>query len=349
MKIIQVCPRYYPDIGGVETNVKEISERLVKKGHIVEVVCTDPHGSYPKKDQINGINVTRFKSFAPHDAYFFAPEIIHYLKNCEGDIIHAHGYHAFPALFAAIASHGKRFIFTPHYHGRGHTRFRDFLLNFYNVVGKRIFQRADKIICDSEYEKELVMKKFPVPKERFVWIPIGINFYEFAPSLGPRDHHRLLYIGRIEKYKGIHHIIEALSKLDDYSLTIVGKGPYEDELHHLANILGVEPRITWKKDLSREDLIEEYMSAGIFISLSSFEAFGITVAEALASGLQVIVNNEGALREFVDGETCIGIESPSAASIIKTIISLKQISHYKKRILDWEEVVERIIEIYNDK
>lgn len=346
MKIIMVCPRYHPDIGGVETHVKEISERLVKRGHIVEVVCTDPRGVYPGKDLINGVHITRFRSFAPNDAYYFAPRMVFYLKKCEGSVLHAHGYHAFPALFASMAVQSKRFIFTPHYHGRGHTWFRNILLMGYNVVAKRIFYQADKIVCDSEYERELVMKKFPVQKDTFVLIPIGINVHEFSTFNATRDPQRLLYIGRIEKYKGIHHIIEALPALPEYSLVIVGKGPYEEELHQLARTLDVQHRITWKKDLSREDLIREYKSAGIFISLSSFEAFGITVAEALASGLQAIVNHEGALAEFIDGEMCIGIE-PSAERLVQAIHSLKAPSVYQKKIFDWDEVVEKIIQTYS--
>ena len=50
MKIIQVCQRYYPDIGGIETHVREISEMLVKRGYDIEVVCTDPTGKLPEKE-----------------------------------------------------------------------------------------------------------------------------------------------------------------------------------------------------------------------------------------------------------------------------------------------------------
>ena len=213
-------------------------------------------------------------------------------------------------------------------------------------MAKRIFYQADKIVCDSEYERKLVTKKFPVQKDKFVWIPIGINVHEFSAFNATRDPHRLLYIGRIEKYKGIHHIIEALPILQGYSLVIVGKGPYEEDLDNLAQTLGVQHKITWKKDLSREDLIREYKSAGIFISLSSFEAFGITVAEALASGLQAIVNHEGALAEFIDDEMCIGIE-PSAERLVQAIYSMKVSSSYKKKIFDWDEVVEKILQTYS--
>jgi glycogen synthase len=47
MKILQVCPRYYPSIGGVETHVKNISERLAEK-HDISVLATDFSGKLPK-------------------------------------------------------------------------------------------------------------------------------------------------------------------------------------------------------------------------------------------------------------------------------------------------------------
>jgi len=345
MKIIQVCPRYFPDIGGVETHVREIAERLVKKGHNVEVVCTDPGGVHPKTDFINGVSVTRFRSFAPHDAFFIAPKMAPYLKTLDAEILHAHGYHAFPAMFAMMAARDKRFIFTPHYHGKGHTPLRNMLLTFYNPIGKAVFSRANRIICVSEYERKLITVKFGIQDEKFVVIPNGLNLSEFSGITGMKNHQRILHVGRLEAYKGIQHIIEALPELPDYTLTLVGKGPYESELHQLATEKDVSDRITWKKDLSREELLQEYALAGLFISLSSFEAYGITVAEALVSGLQVIVNRNGALGEFVDGITCVGID-PSPENLVKAIQSMKPGQGYRKKVLGWDEVVKRIVEIY---
>jgi glycosyltransferase involved in cell wall biosynthesis len=114
LKIAQVCPRYHPDIGGVETHVREISDRLVKNGHEVEVITTDPTGKLRKSELINGVEVTRFRSLAPGDAYYLSPQIYPYLKKNAFDIIHAHSYHALPALFAALANPGSKLIFTPH-------------------------------------------------------------------------------------------------------------------------------------------------------------------------------------------------------------------------------------------
>jgi len=70
MKILFVTPRYYPHIGGVETHVQSIAERLVKRGYDVEVYATDPKGILPVIEVINGIKVRRFRSFAPNNAYY---------------------------------------------------------------------------------------------------------------------------------------------------------------------------------------------------------------------------------------------------------------------------------------
>lgn len=72
MIIAQVCPRYYPFIGGVETYVKETSERLVKRGFVVDVLTTDPTGRLPSEEIINNVKVKRFRSWAPNENYHFS-------------------------------------------------------------------------------------------------------------------------------------------------------------------------------------------------------------------------------------------------------------------------------------
>jgi glycosyltransferase involved in cell wall biosynthesis len=352
MKIIQVCPRYYPDIGGVETHVKEISERLVHRGFQVEVVCTDPTGKHPKEQAINGVKVKRFRSLAPGDAYFFAPQIYFYLKKQQCEVIHAHSYHALPALFAAFAKRGRKFIFTSHYHGGGHTFFRNLLHKPYKAVGSHIFKTADRVICVSNFEKRLVINHFGLPEANVKFIPNGINLEDFRNADKSKRGKIILYVGRLEKYKGIQFIIKALQSLDGYRLHIVGKGSYESALRKLAIKLGVEDRIVWLHDLPREKLIEQYKAAGVFVFLSSFEAFGIAVAEAIASRLPCIVANTSALKEFVDDRVCFGLYYP--ININKLADKIIKVSDFdmnfpafpKNKIKAWDEVVDDIENLY---
>lgn len=376
MKIVQICPRYSPDIGGVETHVKEISERLVKAGHDVEVITTDPTGKLDKRDTINGVKVIRFRSFAPGNAYYFAPQIYFYLKEHNFDVIHAHSYHAFPALLAALGRRERRFVFTPHYHRSGHTAFRNLLHKPYRLVGKVIFSRADSVICVSDYERKLVEADFRV-SGKTVKIPNGINLAEFehlraqqkdkgaesrtgkeiaggekAEKEKSQKEKILLYVGRLEEYKGVQYIIQSLPELQEFRLRIVGKGPYEAELRSMAKSLKVEGRVEWLKDLSRKELLECYADADIFLMLSSHEAYGITVAEALAAGTPCVVAKGSALEEFIDGKSCVGIETPVTAE--KTIKVLQNFETIKKEhssgrlkgIMDWNEVSARIEKEY---
>jgi len=62
MKIAKVCPRYHPYIGGIETHVKEVGERLAKKGFEVEVLLTDLFSKLPREEIIEKVKVKRFKS-----------------------------------------------------------------------------------------------------------------------------------------------------------------------------------------------------------------------------------------------------------------------------------------------
>jgi glycosyltransferase involved in cell wall biosynthesis len=356
VKIAQVCPRYYPDIGGVETHVQEISERLVKRGFKVEVVCTDPSGILRRHEIINGVTVTRFRSFAPGEAYYIAPQMYFYLKEQSYDLVHAHSYHALPALFAALAKNGRRMVFTPHYHRSGHTFVRDVLHKPYRLIGSGIFGKADKVICVSEHERRKVINDFNLPEGKVKVIPNGLDLEEFKNiEYGRKDDSKgkLLYVGRLEEYKGVQHIISALPLLRDSRLEIIGQGPYEHSLRKLAEKLLVTERINWYKQMTREELLRHYASVDVFIMLSRHEAYGITVAEALASGTPCIVAAGSALDEFVDGTRCLGIEAPvTTDKLVRAIWQLKE-SRIKNDmkignlpIHDWNDVTDELIEVY---
>jgi|AGTN01.1.fsa_nt_gi hypothetical protein len=178
LKIIQVCPRYKPQIGGVETVVEEISRRLSAKGHDVSVVTTDPSGVLPATETIDGVRVYRFPAYAPGDAYYFSLQLRRFLKKQDCDVVHAHGYHALPALFAKSCKYYK-FVFNPYYHGKGHTPFRNALLKAYKLAGTSVFREADAVVCNSEFEKSLVCRDFSAYCRKARVISPGINRREF--------------------------------------------------------------------------------------------------------------------------------------------------------------------------
>ena len=217
IKVLQVCQRYFPYIGGLETHVRKISEGLARQGFEVDVVTTDPSRRLPKEELINGITIRRFKGWAPNEAYYFSEGLRRHLFRVskDYDIVHAHGYHAFPALYAAFAKRSNLFIFTPHYHGKGHTFFRNILLVPYKIIGEKTFQKADKVICVSNYERCQISNDFDVEYSKFVTIPNGLDSQEFKVLRKQKKQRRriILCVARLEKYKGINWKVTSSYKL----------------------------------------------------------------------------------------------------------------------------------------
>ena len=353
LKIAQVCPKYYPSIGGIETHVKELSERLVKGCFDVDVLCTDPEGNLPHEEVINGVRVLRFKSWAPGEAFWFSRGLNSYLaKNSSSyDIIHAHSFHGFPSLYAAKQKCKNKLVYTPHYHGVGHTLFRNLLHIPYRHFAAETFQKADLIIFVSKYEKDLAKKRFNFDEKKIIIIPNGLNLNEFL-SLRKKRQGFILYVGRLEKYKGIDILIKTLPKLDvNIRLEVVGRGPYKKGLLDLTRSLNLQKRVIFSQDLPRNELLDKYATAGVFAMLSDHEAFGITVAEAIAARTPCILVNESALKEWVDNRNCYGIDPPvdsdKLATLIPKVIGLKVSSEaYSDKLLDWNNFAKQLSELY---
>jgi len=349
MKIAQVCHRYYPNRGGVENHVKEISERLAKKFD-VEVITADLSSNNKQITELKGVRIKRFRSIAPNDAYFLSPQIFFCLRKRDFDVIHAHNYHAFHALFASLVKGGK-FVFTPHYHGMGSTPFRNFLNKPYKLLGSKIFKRADKIICVSNYERDLVERHFGVEA---IVIPNGLNLKEIQ-EVKPFDFDAdlILYVGRLEKYKNIHLAIKAMKYLpDDFHFYIGGTGNYESNLRDLIHKFGLEGRVKLLGFISDAEKYRWLKTCSLFINLSSIEAFGITVIEALAAGKPVIVNEEGGLRALAgkfEGVFPVRVheDSDSIAKLAKMME--KRMGEQVKVDLseyDWDNIAKKVEDVY---
>jgi len=345
LRILHVVHRYYPQIGGAETYATEITRRLSARGFDVEVVTTDPTFKAPLRQEIEGVKVLRFKTIAPHGAYFLSPQIWVYVKKRPCDLIHLHDYHLLPALFGALARDGRPTVFTPHYHGKA---IRKTLNRLYKPLGARIFRESEKVICVSHFERELILRNFPLPREKLVTIPNGVEVEELRRGRGPRDESLILFVGRLERYKGVQYLLEALTLLPERRLRIIGKGPYEEHLHRISKDLGVDERVEWAGSVSRKELVSNYQRAGVFALLSDLEAYGIAAAEALAAGAPAVVSITSALREFVDNRRCFGMDLPPSvpelADLLARVSSLGPGVYRGRNLLDWDTVTDRIVE-----
>lgn len=307
MKIIQVCSKYYPEIGGIETHVKELSELLVKMGNDVEVVCTYSSHKLPEKEMINGVKITRFRAFAPGEAYFFSPAMYFYLKDQDCDVMHAHNYHAFPALFAALARK-KRFVFTPHTFGRSNSLIRNILHRLYRPIGAFIFKSADKVISTAQFEKDRLINIFKIPGPKIIYIPLPINIPEKKPHKRLSDSNvKIAYFGRLSQEKNIMVLISAFGLIKkrhkDAGLFIAGEGPLRKELEEFGK--NIED-VRFLGRLSETELNDFMDDIDIFVLPSKFEVSPRAVIEAMSRGIPVVTTPVGELPQvFQDGKDCL--------------------------------------------
>jgi glycosyltransferase involved in cell wall biosynthesis len=357
MEILQVCSDSYGEEGGVSVHVRNVSERLVTRGHDVTVYATNLGSRLPRYELKRGVKVERFKCYAPSNAYFFSWEMFLRMRKVKFDVVHAHSYHAFP-LHLSVLAKCKKFIATPHFHGVGHTPFRDCLVRLLKPFGERVLRKADKIIAVSEYEKSLICQQFGFDSDMVVVIPNGVDFSEFSGlTRRNRKFRSILYVGYLPRFKGVQYLVEVLPKLpEDVVLEIVGRGPLRPFLKRRARELEVYDRVKFYENLTRRELLQKYADADLFVLLSMYEAYSLVVAEALAAGTPCIVANTSALSEWIDNESCFGVNVPTnldeLAKLITGVLDTRVDRRVMKRwigtkILDWNDVADKLESIYS--
>jgi len=307
MKIAQVCLTYYPHIGGVETHVKEISERLVKKGYEVKILATYPSERLPKEEEMSGVKIKRFKSFAPNKVYNLPyPNMLLDLSKEQADIIHAHNIHA-PTTFTAYIAHSlhkkPKFVVSPFYHGKGHTKLAQMLWVPYRPLAKKILKNADGIVVNSRAQRALIERTFKPLSKIFV-VNDGVNLIEIKnakPFTLDENRRILLYVGRLEKYKNVHITMASMKYLpENYHFYIIGRGQFKPFLEKRVQSLGLRSRVHLLGFQSDEVVHRWFKTAHVFVHLSAVESFGMTCIESLAAGTPVIANDDGfGLRETI--------------------------------------------------
>jgi len=358
LRILVVSKFYPPVIGGVEVTVKELCEQYVKQGHgVTAAVMTK--GDF-LEERINGVRVLRF----PLDKLFHgslnrgvASFMRKELDKSHYDIVHIHNFHILLSFQSALmcSLRSMPYVFSPHYHGKGHTPVRDMFFQLYKRVGVIGLRGAEAITCASVHERRKLLEDFPELDRKAVVISPGIAPRKVVER--PREPDSLLYVGRLMGYKGLDHTLEAMKVLRDRNrrvrLRVVGTGPAEKGLRKLVSELDMEDQVSFLGELGEEALADEYARASCLVLLSSAEAYGLVVAEALASGTPCIVANSAALTEFISEPGCVGVGWPpkpeevaeAIAHVLDEGASLK-VGPFSQKISFWPEVASRYLELY---
>lgn len=118
---------------------------------------------------------------------------------------------------------------------------------------------------------------------------------------------KILYLGRLVKYKRIQDVFHALMDLQScprtYEFEIVGAGSYREELERHAKVLGVMDSVNFTGHVSIENVFEFYDDADIFVLPSETEGSPKSVPEAMARGCPIVATDVGNLPRLLDEQT----------------------------------------------
>jgi glycosyltransferase involved in cell wall biosynthesis len=194
------------------------------------------------------------------------------------------------------------FVFTPIYHGEGHTALARVVHVPYRAVTPGLMSRCRSIICCSGAERDLLLADFPSCIDRTVVIPPAIGdpkSFDVEPFDVPGR--VVLSTGRLDAYKHVDKTIRAVGRLDpSVHLVVTGDGPARGSLEEVARAGNLAGRVEFLGRVSDGDLRRWQRTAGVVVSLSTHESFGLSLAEALAAGASVVASDIPAHREMAE-------------------------------------------------
>lgn len=303
MRILHVTKKYPHAIGGDAGYVANLENQQRKNGHQVFILTANC------KEIIDGENIYRFglrdisKNWDKITIKRLFSLVVFFIsfpflwKKIKPDIVHVHavdlGFLAswwgrifcFPVI---ITCHS---IIFPYKEEGWVKRIMDFLL--------LKFSRYEKIISVDRQSLRFLGK---AGFRKYIYLPVGVDTEQFNEkrSAGHRDKLRFLFVGRLEKIKGLDCLLNAaaelLNKHKQFEIFLVGAGSYEKKIIKIIQRLNLGSCVKLTGPIyDQQKMADLYNSADIFVLPSLREWCPLVILEALAVKLPVIITSTGSI------------------------------------------------------
>jgi len=359
-----VAPFY---IGGKETRLEELTNCWSKRNHIVTVFCMIPRNARLRETNTCvefkslmspvSLHVGRRRSILQATLFAIATLKLscHLHKYDVIYVDHMPYLHMFPLKILCVVFR-KRMVATWH-ESLTRAEWRDYmgrLGSIAYIVERLSLKLPDKIEVVSEQTLIRIREEHHCTKA-ILLAGNGIRLSEFSSLELDRDID-VLYVGRFVKDKNVDLLISSLKFLvknrEMPKTFFVGNGPEKTRLVNLAKQENFGEAITWLDSLPhRTDVYQLMRRSKLLILPSLREGYGLVVAEALASGCQVITTSSplNAARFLAEefGGKVIEPEPQELADTIQTELENWHLDEHKTRsvrskINSWETVASRI-------
>lgn len=354
-------------IGGVESFVWDLARELVKRGHEVDIL-----GGVGPRRETTGARVYTFpfisrrfwQALPPLRRAYAEAKLLERLTMAVAalptlaggkyQIIHLQKpYDLLPALVARRLSGAKVILGC---HGE----------DFYR--GDRwLARQVDAAVSCSRFNAQTIAGRYGFTPE-VVFNGIDTDLFHPQPPdptlrarLGvPATAPLLLFVGRLQPWKGVETAIRALPQIPQAVLLIAGDGEDRARLAALANELGLSERVRFLGSVPRSQLPALYASVDLLVATShASETFGIGPVEAQACGLPVVATRFGGFPEVVaEGQTGLLVPPRDPAALAAAVNELLADPAQRAAMaaaapawasqFAWPAVVDRIEAVYRE-
>jgi len=322
MKIGLVCPYNIAKGGGVQEIVLATRAELVKRGHNVKIITPLPRqGKIPKDPDVIFIGTsTDFKSpthtHVQVSASAGVSKIESMLAEENFDILHFHEPWI-PMLSLQILQRSNAVNIATFHAKIPETLMSRTITRVVTPYLRSVLKYLDEMTAVSDSAAEYVTSLTDIP---VTIIPNGIDLskYKFSPDKKTSDTKTILYIGRLEKRKGVKFLLQAYQLLsqddDNLRLIIGGDGPDRKKLELLADELKLK-NVSFLGYVSEEVKLDLLVQADVFCSPAIFgESFGIVLLEAMATGVVASAGNNSGYNDLMQGVGALSITNPQDTS-----------------------------------
>ena len=239
-------------------------------------------------------------------------------------------------------------------------RFRAAILTLDDVAKRLLYPRADGYLAVSNATKSDVVEAFRLSGDRIFVSGDGVDFQRLSsfPHSGTKTYDAI-FVGRVAEVKGIDVLLDAWRLVNqskpEARLLIIGGGEPTNVRKYRERIeqLGLQKAILMTGFVPDDQLVKLLRSSKVFVLPSYREGFGLSVAEAMACGLPVVISDIPSLRETFS-DVASFFPPGDAEKLSKEIVALlgddqlrEKVGHRNEAFIrkyDWRSVAERELE-----